>query len=304
MIGASVWLIAGPTASGKSGLALALAERTGAEILNADSMQVYRELEVLTARPGPQDLAQAPHHLYGVAAAAEAWSVGRWLRAAQPALQDIAARGRPAIVVGGTGLYFRALTEGLSDIPPPPSALRDEVDAAFRADGEAAVRARLRVLDPAAEARIAPGDRQRLVRALSVALATGRALSDWQADQATAPVSRWTGVVLDPPREALYAACDARLGSMIEGGALEEVRRLMALALDPALPAMKALGVQEFAAHLRGETGLDAALDAARQATRRYVKRQTTWFRNQTPAWPRLAAPDPAAAARALGISP
>ena len=297
---ASVWLIAGPTASGKSALALALAERTGAEIVNADSMQLYSDLAVLTARPGPEDLARASHRLFGVADGAEAWSVGRWLRAAEPALADIAARGRPALVVGGTGLYFRALTQGLSPIPPVPEATRDAVEADYAALGEPAFRARLAGLDPAAAARIAPGDRQRLVRAASVAMATGRALTDWQAEAGEAPLSDWRGLVLDPAREALYARCDARLGAMLDAGALDEVRGLLARGLDPALPVMKALGVPEFAAVVRGEAGIDEALVAARQSTRRYAKRQATWFRNQTPDWPRLSEPDVEAALRLL----
>lgn len=300
----SVWLIAGPTASGKSGLALALAERCDAEIVNADSMQVYRDLAVLTARPTADDLTRAPHHLYGVADGGAAWSVGRWLRAAEAVLAEIAARGRPAIVVGGTGLYLRALTEGLPHIPPVPESVRAAAEAAFAAEGEAAIRARLARLDPQAEARIAAGDRQRLVRALSVADSTGRALSDWQADAVAAPITAWRGLVIEPPREALYAACDGRLARMLDQGALAEVRGLLDLALDPGAPVMKALGVPEFADHLRGRRPLDAALTAARQSTRRYAKRQTTWFRNQTADWPRLAAPDPAAALAALAINP
>lgn len=297
---ASVWLIAGPTASGKSALALALAERTGAEIVNADSMQLYRDLAVLTARPGPGDLARAPHHLFGGADGAEAWSVGRWLRAAEPVLADIAARGRPALVVGGTGLYFRALTQGLSPIPAVPEAARAAVEADYAVVGEPAFRARLTELDPAAAARIAPGDRQRLVRAASVALATGRALTDWQTEAGEAPLSDWRGLVLDPAREVLYARCDARLAAMLDAGALEEVRGLLARGLDPALPVMKALGVPEFAEAVRGEAGLEEALAAARQSTRRYAKRQATWFRNQTPDWPRLSEPDGEAALRLL----
>jgi tRNA dimethylallyltransferase len=291
-----VWLIAGPTASGKSGLALALAEATGAEIVNADSMQVYADLRVLTARPGPDELARAPHRLDGVADGAEAWSVGRWLRAATQVLAEIAARGRLAIVVGGTGLYFRALTRGLADIPPVPEESRAAAEAEYHAEGEGAFRMRLAVLDPAAAARIAPGDRQRLVRAMAVARATGRALSDWQAGGETPALDNWRGLVLDPPRAALYARCDARLAAMVEEGALDEVAALMTRGLDPALPVMKALGVPEFAGHLRGEASLEEALAAARQATRRYAKRQTTWFRNQTADWPRLTPPDPTAA--------
>ena len=297
---APVWLIAGPTASGKSGLALALAERTGGEIVNADSMQVYADLRVLSARPGGGDLARAPHHLYGVAEGAESWSVGRWVRAASEVLAEIAGRGRQAIIVGGTGLYFRALTEGLSDIPPVPETERAAAEAAFLTEGEAAFRERLAGLDPAAAARIEAGDRQRLVRAMAVASATGRSLSDWQAGGAAPVLGDWRGLVLEPPRETLYARCDARLGAMVAEGALGEVRGLLERGLDPALPVMKALGVPEFSAHLRGETGLDAALAAARQSTRRYAKRQTTWFRNQTRDWPRLASADADAALRLL----
>ncbi len=269
-----------------------MAEKTGAEIVNADSMQLYADLDVLTARPAAADLSAAPHHLYGVADGAEAWSVGRWLRAAEVVLAEIADRGRGAIVVGGTGLYFRALTQGLAEMPPVPDAVRDGVEARYGAEGETAIRAALRAVDPAAAARIETGDRQRLVRALSVHAATGRALSDWQGEENAPALLRWRGLVLDPPREQLYARCDARLGGMIDHGALEEVRRLMARNLPLGLPVMKALGAPEFTAHLRGELSLDEALAAARQSTRRYAKRQTTWFRNQTPDWPRLAEPD------------
>ena len=287
-----VWLIAGPTASGKSALALRLAEATGAEILNADSMQLYRDLSVLTARPSEADLGRAPHHLYGVADGPDAWSVGRWLRAATELLGAIAGRRHDAVVVGGTGLYFRALTQGLADIPPVPGAVRAEVEAEFVREGEAGFRGRLAAQDPEAAARIAPGDRQRLVRAMAVAHSTGRSLSDWQAAETAPLLSNFKAVVVDPPRAALYARCDERLGRMVELGALEEVRALMGRGLDPALPVTKALGVPEFAAHHRGEITLHQALAAARQSTRRYAKRQTTWFRNQTPDWPRIGADD------------
>jgi len=288
---APVTLIAGPTASGKSALALKLAIETDGEIVNADSMQVYADLRILTARPTREDEAAAPHHLFGVADAADAWSVGRWLRAAQDVLDGIAARGRPAIVVGGTGLYFRALTVGLADIPPLPPALRADTQARFDSLGEPAFRAALASADPAAEARIAAGDRQRLTRAMEVFAATGRSLTAWQAvtRPALAP-GAWAGVVVDPPRAALYNRCDARLADMIGRGALEEVAALLARNLSPALPAMKALGVQPLAAHLRGEVSLVEALEAASGDTRRFAKRQITWFRHQTPDWPRVGA--------------
>ncbi|MBU4038431.1 MAG: tRNA (adenosine(37)-N6)-dimethylallyltransferase MiaA [Alphaproteobacteria bacterium] len=284
-----ITLLAGPTASGKSRRALEIAQRTGAVILNADSQQLYADLRVLSARPSAEDEAAAEHRLYGVADAAEAWSVGRWSRAVAPILAELTAAGRPAVLVGGTGLYFTALTKGLADIPDVPAEVRDAVGAALDAGGEAAFRRDLAALDPAAAARIEAGDRQRLIRARAVAQHTGRALSDWTVD--TTPLlepGSWTGLVIEPEREALYAACDVRVAQMVAAGALDEVRALTTRGLDPALPAMKAVGVREFAAHLAGATTLDAAVEATRQATRNYAKRQLTWFRNQTPGWRRL----------------
>jgi tRNA dimethylallyltransferase len=289
---ARVWLIAGPTASGKSALALRLAATTGAEIINADSMQLYADLRVLTARPSLEAETRARHHLYGVADAAETWSVGAWLRAATKALAEIAAQGRPAIVVGGTGLYFSALTQGLAEVPAIPDDIRADVRERLERLGEDAFRQALALADPEAAARISPGDRQRLARAMEVATATGRSLTDWQAST-TPPLApdAYRALVLDPPRDALYARCDARLGAMAAEGGLEEVAALIARRLDPELPAMKALGVREFARHLTGELTLDQALGLARQETRRYAKRQITWFRNQTPHWPRTVDP-------------
>jgi tRNA dimethylallyltransferase len=288
-----IWLIAGPTASGKSALALRLAQQVGGEIINADSMQLYRDLEVLTARPPRSETLLAPHHLFGVADAADGWSVGRWLDGARAALDDIARWRRVAIVVGGTGLYFRALTHGLAQIPPVPREVVQQLEAQIGAAGELALRPRLARLDPEAELRIERGDIQRLLRAVSVAEHTGRSLTAWQADtQGTLAPGSWRSVVLEPPREALYARCDARLERMIEAGALDEVRALMARNLDPALPAMKAVGVRELAEHLAGRLPLTEALARAQQETRRYAKRQMTWFRNQTPDWPRIDATD------------
>lgn len=284
-----ITLLAGPTASGKSRRALETAARTGAVIINADSQQLYADLRVLSARPSVEEEAMAEHRLYGVADAADAWSVGRWSRAVTPLLADLAARGRPALLVGGTGLYFTALTRGLADIPDVPARVRDRAGAEFDADGEALFRRRLAVLDPAAETRIEAGDRQRLIRAWAVAEHTGRSLSDWTAN--TTPLlapGSWVGQVIEPDREALYANCDRRVAQMVEAGALDEVRALTARGLPPALPAMKAVGVREFAVHLAGETTLAAAVEATRQATRNYAKRQLTWFRNQTPGWARV----------------
>jgi tRNA dimethylallyltransferase len=286
---APLLLIAGPTASGKSALALRLAERLHGEIVNADALQLYADLQVLSARPTTDEIARAPHHLFGVADGADGWSVGRWLDATLPILVDIAARGRRAIVVGGTGLYFRALTKGLAEIPAVPAAARQAAAAAFERLGEDAFRQALATRDPAAAARIAPGDRQRLLRAYEVAESTGRALTDWQGNT-TAPLraDQWRAVVLESDRQALYARCDLRFGAMVEHGALEEVRRLMVRRLDPLAPVMKAVGVRELMAHLAGDLTLPQAVALAQQETRRYAKRQLTWFRNQTPDWPRL----------------
>jgi tRNA dimethylallyltransferase len=288
-----IWLIAGPTASGKSALALRLAEQAGGEIVNADALQLYAGLRVLTARPSPAEEARAPHHLFGVADAADGWSTGRWLRAATQVLDAITARGRLAIVVGGTGLYFHALTKGLAEIPHVPARLRHAAAAEFEAMGEAAFRTRLAEADPAAAARIAPNDRQRLVRAWEVLAASGVSLTEWQRRTEPAlPPEAWRAVALEPPRDLLYDRCDARLHAMIAEGALEEVAALTARGLSPALPALKAVGVRELAAHLRGETDLAAAVEAAQRETRRYAKRQLTWLRNQMGDWPRLTAAD------------
>lgn len=287
-----ITLLAGPTASGKSRLALEIAERTGAVIVNADSQQLYADLRVLSARPSADEEARADHRLYGVADAADAWSAGRWSRAAAPLLAELADEGRPALLVGGTGLYFTALTKGLADIPEVPEAVRMAAGAALEADREPAFRRRLAQADPAAEARIEAGDRQRLTRAWAVWAHTGRALTDWTAD--TTPLlapGSWTGQVIEPDRAALYARCDERVARMVEQGALEEVRALTARGLSPDLPALKAVGVREFAAHLAGATTLDQAVEATRQATRNYAKRQLTWFRNQTPGWTRVQPP-------------
>jgi len=285
-----IWLIAGPTASGKSSLALRLAEAADAEIVNADSMQLYRDLRIVTARPSPQDESRAPHHLFGIADAADAWSVGRWLRAAGELMARLAEAHRPVILVGGAGLYFRALTRGLADIPPVPAQARREAELEFDQMGESAFRGRLGAYDPAAAARIAPGDRQRLVRAWEVFAATGTPLTDWQeTGRPSLAPEAWRGVALEPPRETLYARCDARLEAMAAQGALDEVAALIARNLDPELPAMKAVGVRELAAHVRGEATREAALAAAKRETRRYAKRQLTWLRGQMADWPRLA---------------
>ena len=283
-----IWLIGGPTASGKSGLALRLAQTVGGEIVGADSMQLYADLPILTAAPTARERAAVSHHLVGVADAADAWSVGRWLREAAAVLADIAARGREAVIVGGTGLYFNALTRGLADVPPVSAAQRDASLALYDEIGEPLFREAVAALDPAAATRIEIGDRQRLTRAHAVAIATGKALTDWQAGGEPLLTS-YSAVALGPPRDALYARCDARLNRMIEDGALAEVAVLSRRGLDPALPALKAVGYRELAAHVSGELSLSEALEAAAMQTRRYAKRQSTWFRNQTPNWPVIA---------------
>ena len=256
-------------------------------------MQLYAGLRVLTAGPSPEETARAPHHLFGTVDPADGWSVGRWLRAASEVLGGIAERGNPAIVVGGTGLYFRALTKGLAEVPPIPPRTRREAEADYETLGERGFRARLAVPDPGAALRIAPGDRQRLVRAWEVYAATGTPLTDWQATGEPVLEGDWSAVALEPPRPELYARCDARLHAMIAGGALDEVRALIARGLDPDLPAMKAVGVRELAPHIRGEATLEAAVAAAQQETRRYAKRQMTWMRGQMADWPRITGLDP-----------
>ncbi len=279
-----VVIIAGPTASGKSALAVDVAREFKGTVINADSMQVYRELKVLTARPPVDDEdGVVPHRLFGVLPAAERCSAGRWLKMAAAEIGAARDAGRLPVVVGGTGLYLKALTEGLAEVPEIPAAVNDAVRRRYDAIGGEAFRAELAKRDPAAAARLPAADGQRLKRAMAVVEATGRPLSDWQREQADAPwvAARFGVVALMPPRDALYAACDARFDAMLAAGALEEVRGLAALGLDPGLPAMKALGVKELMRHLAGETSLAAAAAAARQSTRNFAKRQMTWLRNQ-----------------------
>ncbi len=290
-------LIAGPTASGKSALALSIARRIGAEIVNADSMQVYGVLRILTARPSPAEEAAAPHHLYGHVPPARAYSTGDWLRDAAAVVRRAAALRRRLVFVGGTGLYFRALSGGLSQMPPVPDAVRDAVRARLAAEGPAALHALLSRRDPEAAARIGPADGQRIVRALEVLEATGRPIGHWQARTAPPLVdpASMHAIVLAPDRQALRASIDARFDRMVAEGALDEVAALAALGLDPALPAMKAIGVPEFAEVLAGRAALPDAVERAKAATRQYAKRQDTWFRHQLgPGWQQFA--DPAAA--------
>lgn len=276
-----VVLVTGPTAGGKSRLALDLAEAFGGSVINADALQVYRELEILTARPGAAALARAPHRLYGVLPAGEACSAGRWQALALAEIEAAREAGRLPIVAGGTGLYLQALERGLSAIPEIAEEIRTAVRRRHRELGGTAFHAALAARDPQAGARLRPSDSQRLMRAWEVLEATGRSLFDWQRDSPQAPPYRFLRLALMPPREALYAACDRRFLEMLEAGALVEVERLLALGLDPGLPAMKAVGVAELGAHLAGEIALEEAVARAQQATRRYAKRQYTWLRGQ-----------------------
>jgi len=292
-------LIAGPTASGKSALALELAEKLGGTIVNADSMQVYRDLRVITARPTPEEEARVPHRLYGHVDAAENYSAGRWCRDVGEALAEIAGEGRVAILAGGTGLYFKALTSGLAAVPATPPEIRAQVRARLQSEGVAPLYAELTERDPSTAQRLMPNDRSRICRALEVLLATGRSLSDWHRDGMPALVdsARAAKVFLTCERKELVARIDTRFAAMLKASALEEVRALEARQLDPLLPAMKAHGVPWLIRHLKGEITLDEASAGARMDTRRYAKRQVTWFRNQMKDWPFAA---PAEALKAL----
>ena len=276
-----VVLVGGPTASGKSALALAVAEALNGIVINADSMQVYAELSILTARPGSAEMMRAPHRLYGVLPAAQRCSAALWQAMALREIEAAHAVGKRAVVVGGTGLYLRALTEGLAPIPAIPAEVRAAAIAMHASVGGHAIHARLAERDPETARRLKPGDTQRLVRAWEVLDATGVPLSRWQAQLPERPPYAFDCVLLLPPRDALYAACDRRFLGMIDQGALDEARGLAELALPPDLPAMKALGVPELLAHLRGELSLDDAVARAQQSTRNYAKRQLTWFRHQ-----------------------
>jgi tRNA dimethylallyltransferase len=280
-------LIAGPTASGKSALALALAEKVGGTVINADSMQVYRDLRIITARPTPQEEARLPHRLYGHVDAAENYSVGRWLTDAQIALGEARAAGRLAVVTGGTGLYFKALTQGLSAVPPIPAEIRTAVRARLEGDGAPALHAELSRRDAAAAQRIRAADGVRIARALEVIEATGRSLIDWHRDGMKPLIApqRTAKIFLDVPRDELYRRIDRRFDAMMAAGALEEVRALAARGLDPLLPAMKAHGVPWLCRHLEGDISLAEAAEQGKRDTRHYAKRQATWFRHQLPDW-------------------
>ena len=285
-------VIGGPSASGKSALALRLAEALGGEIINADSMQLYRELPLLTAQPDAAARTRAPHRLYGVLAAADPASVGRWLTLAGEAIAQCVAAGRRPIVVGGTGLYLSALLHGLAPVPEVSPAVRAAAAEQLARLGPEGLHAELARRDPAMAARLRPSDRQRLLRAWEVLSATGRSLALWQAEPAwrvalPAPVR---GLALVPPRRALHERIGRRLEAMIEAGALAELAALRATRPAPELPLLRAVGVAELLAHLEGRLTRAEALERALLRTRQYAKRQVTWLRHQLPELPPLAA--------------
>ncbi len=284
-------LIAGPTASGKSALALDLAARSDGIIVNADSMQVYSVLDILTARPRPADLARVPHMLYGHVHPSIAYSTGAWLRDVTKLIDDGVLAGRRAIFVGGTGLYFRALVEGIAEMPDIPPPVRAFWRNALREQGASALHRVLREKDVEAAAGLRAGDGQRIVRALEVLEASGRSILEWQAKRGPPLIDGESAqfFVIEPDREELVRRIGGRFDAMIEHGALAEVEALRALGLDPALPAVKAIGVRELQAAMAGKISIEEAIERAKTATRQYAKRQATWFRHQLDArWRRL----------------
>jgi tRNA dimethylallyltransferase len=301
-------LIAGPTASGKSHAALALAEQIGGAIVNADSMQVYAETRVLTARPTDAEMTRAPHYLYGHVSVSERYSVGRYQADAAGALAEIRARGLVPIFVGGTGLYFTALTEGIADIPATPPEIRKAVEARRKKIGAEAFFAELMERDPEIAARMRVPDTQRTIRAREVFEATGRPLSQWQKELGQPVLAGFSQArfVIAPSRLAIYQRIVARLDRMMEEGGIEEALALRML--DPLLPAAKILGVREILAARAGYMSLDAAVQETRLATRQYAKRQMTWFRHRMKDWTWIEADDAAVALaeirRALDIEP
>jgi tRNA dimethylallyltransferase len=283
--GRDALLIAGPTASGKSALAIALAQATGGVVVNADSMQIYDGIRILTARPTVDEESQAEHRLYGCVDPRTAFSAGDYVRLVTPVIAELKAAGRLAVIVGGTGLYFRALSDGLVDMPDIPDGVMAEVEA-MEAAGQS-LHEWLKREDPASAARLAPADQPRLQRAVSVKLATGRTLGEWQRDT-TAPVlnkDRWSGVCLDPERAALYARIDQRFHLMIGQGALEEARHIRSLKLPHNRGVMKAHGMPHLIRHLDGAMTLEEAIRLGQQDTRNYARRQGTWARKFMGGW-------------------
>jgi tRNA dimethylallyltransferase len=287
-------LIAGPTASGKSALAVGLAERLGGWVINADALQVYDGSRVLTARPSASEEARAPHRLYGHVPMETAHSVGDWLREVASVLAEARAAGARPVIVGGTGLYFRALTEGLAEIPPPAPATRAEGERLLATQGREGLLADLAAHDPETLARLDTANPARVLRAWETWAETGRGLAAWHRDTPppVLPLTSAVALKLAPPREALYARIDARVLAMVESGALEEVAAVAARRLPASAPALKAVGAREFLDHRAGRLTLDDAIARCQRATRHYAKRQMTWARNQMGAWRALTEPD------------
>ncbi|WP_294120958.1 tRNA (adenosine(37)-N6)-dimethylallyltransferase MiaA [Sphingomonas sp.] len=297
-----VALIAGPTASGKSGLALRLAEATGGAIVNADSAQVYRDLPILSAAPSAEEKQRAEHRLYGVLDGAKSCSAADWAAMAKAEIAKLHGEQRLPILVGGTGLYLRTLLDGIAPVPE----IDPEIRAKVRGNGVSENLAELTLLDPVAAISLNPGDTTRIARALEVVKSTGRTLAEWQkqSEGGIGDDVELKSIILLPPRPWLYERCDQRFADMVEQGALGEVEALLARNLDSDLPVMRAIGVTELATHIRGEWSLEQAIVAGQQATRRYAKRQYTWFAHQPPPeWPRFCEPlEGAATERALAL--
>ena len=284
-----VVVVGGPTAGGKSVLALAVAEEFGGTVINADSMQIYRDLKILTARPEAAALRRAPHRLYGLLKADERCTAGRWRRMALPEIRG----ARVPVVVGGTGLYLRALVDGLDEIPEIPEAVRRRLEERLAAEGPAALHRELELRDPETARRLAPGDRQRISRALEVLDHTGRGLARWQTGDAATGEFRFFTIVVMPNRERLFAACDARFRRMVEAGAVEEIRRLADMSAAAGSPLWKAIGAEPIRKFLEGSVSRDEMFERAQRDTRRYAKRQITWFRNQVAADRLVCGSDP-----------
>ena len=289
-------LIAGPTASGKSALSIELAKRKNGVIINADSMQVYSDLRVITARPSVEEEAIVPHKMYGMIDGARAFSAMEWARMAMVEVHAAWDNGLVPILVGGTGMYFRTLLDGMAHIPDVEPAIRDKVRSEAEELGCEKLHEELLQYDPVTAARLAPGDSQRISRAVEVFRSTGKAISDWQKETKPGPLHAFdqegnlTKLVLDWPRDELYRRCDLRFDMMLEAGALEEVQQLLFRGLPSTLPLMKSLGVPSLIEYLKGDMSLDEARDQSKTQTRRFAKRQLTWFRNQFPGWKKLSA--------------
>ncbi|WP_436087003.1 tRNA (adenosine(37)-N6)-dimethylallyltransferase MiaA [Pararhizobium sp. LjRoot255] len=282
-IGQDAILITGPTASGKSAFAVEMAKRHNGVVINADSMQVYDTLHVLTARPFEQDMQGVPHHLYGHVPASQLYSTGEWFRDAIKVLQAVRSEGRIPVFVGGTGLYFKALTGGLSDMPAVPAAIRDDVRKRLQEEGVEALHAILSLKDPETAETLRPGDGQRIARALEIFEATGQSIRAFQAQQGPVAIDpeKALKIVVLPERDALRQRINRRFAQMLDGGAVEEVEALLSLDLKAEMPAMKAIGVPQIAAMVAGTMTKAEVIETASAATRQYAKRQMTWFRNQ-----------------------